>query len=112
MTINDVIARADSIRPNAVPVEQKVKMLLNLENDVAERMHVRPDPDKKPAKLLMPAPRDEMYVWYLCAMIDLVQEETDLYMNDMGIANGMTDEAFKWINRTQRKRRWNPFRVM
>lgn len=110
MTINDAIARADAIRPNAVPLEQKTKMLFGLEANVAERMGVEIKPPH--VNLLMPPPRDEMYVWYLCAMIDLAQEETTLYQDDMTVANNTIGEALRWWQRTHDKEKSLPFEVL
>lgn len=110
MTINDAIARADAIRPNAVPMDQKAKMLMGIESSVAERMDV--ELEHPHINLLMPAPRDEMYVWYLCAMIDLAQEETTLYQDDMQVANNAIGEAFRWWNRTHDKEKSLPFEVL
>ena len=52
--------------------------------------------------LLMPAPHDNSYVWHLCAGIDLMNAETDLYANDKVVANSKASEAKAWWRRHNR----------
>ena len=116
MYLFDVLDKAYKTRPNALHKEIVVDQLIRgVEGDVAEMFHVDPpeyvwnDEDPEDIELLMPHPYDDIYFWYLCAMIDLLQEETELYMNDMSVFNAAWARAQAWYRRntpTKRKKNW------
>lgn len=102
MNINDIVTLADATRPNVFPIQIKIQWIWELESEFAEMMGIDtpPIPMAEPyPDLLVPAPKDEVYAWYLCAKIDYVQEEMDLYANDSVIANQMVSEVKAWWRR-------------
>lgn len=115
MTVKEAIRRADELRPNAIPEETKAAWLYEVEGELAEMMDL-PDPENKwpeeDEELLMPYPKDGMYYLYLCAMIDLANEETNLYQNDMAIAQAAVNEARAWWWRNNYTRKPEMIRVM
>lgn len=103
MKINAAMVRVDRLRPNAIDQEQKVAWIMELEGKLAETMGVTPPVQKWPEadmELLMPAPYDNIYELYLCAMIDAANMETALYENDYTIFNAAWNEARAWWRRT------------
>ncbi len=131
MKISEAITGADALRHNTMTDEQKVDYLRRLDGDIADMMHLRrrrklagAELEQKPereeaqeqprrwpfdctwpeddATLLMPFPHDEVYVLYLVAMLDLYQQETALYANDMQVFNQAMDEARGWWIRNHR----------
>ena len=101
MTIAQAIERADVIRPNAVPIDIKTGWVASLDGEFAEMMKVEDytEPDYSTDELLMDYPRKDVYVFYLCAMIDFAQEEFDLYQDDMAMAIQAISEAKAWWRR-------------
>lgn len=118
MTLLTALSQANTMRPNAADDAIKAAQLYELEGRVAEMFGVDPpanpyDPESdEDYELLMPAPYDEMYRWYLMAMIDLANEETDLYANDMEVFNASWDRAAAWYRRTTRPAPNRNWRVM
>lgn len=101
MKLYEAIARADMLRPNAIPEDIKASWIYELEGEFAEMMRVEIPANQYPGgdtetNLLMPYPRDNVYPLYLCAMIDNANEETNLYQNDMMVANSAIKEARQW----------------
>lgn len=116
MTLLKAIARANTLRPNAIDDSIKADWVWELEAEVAELMDweakteegevitcpINPFPND--CELLMPSPKDNIYALYLCAMIDNTIEDTQLYVNDMTISNKARDDAFKWWRRHNLKK--------
>lgn len=113
MTAKKAITMADGLRMNAISEEQKYSWLYELEGQVAEVLEteIPENPFPEDAELLMPAPYENIYVYYLCAMIDYFQQELNLYANDMTMFNSLFAEAGAWWRRNNRpssfkKDRW------
>ena len=104
MTLLTAIAKANELRPNAIRDEIKADWVQNLEGDVAEMMEITPPTFSFPddAELLMPAPHEYIYVYYLCALIAQANEESTLYANDMTVAQSAISEARAWWRRHHR----------
>ena len=104
MTLLTAIARANELRPNAIRDEIKADWVQNLEGDVAEMMELPAPTFNFPddAELLMPAPHEYIYVYYLCALIAQANEESTLYANDMTVAQSAISEARAWWRRHHR----------
>ena len=104
MKINDVIARADELRLNALSDEQKYTWVYELECSVCEKMGKK-SPAKefpKDIELSMPDEHADVYVKYLAAKIDYYNGEMSLYANDMAIYNEAADAAQAWLIRNAR----------
>jgi len=98
MTLKEAIQKADFQRPNLIDEEIKAHWVMSLECEIAELMKIDiPEclwPDDQ--ELLMPSPKDEIYVLYLMSKIDLTNEEVDVYQNDAVTANQAITEAKQW----------------
>lgn len=104
MKINDVIARADELRLNAISDEQKYTWVYELECSVCEMME-KASLQKafpKDIELSMPEEHADVYVKYLAAKIDYYNGEMSLYANDMAIYNEAMDAARAWYIRNKR----------
>ena len=103
MTITEAITKANAIRPNKMPDEQKYDAVMKLEGQVAELMAqeqpIRNYPDGKANTLLMPYPNDNIYVLYLAAIIDYYNQELDKYQNDSVIFEEAKQKAFSKYRR-------------
>jgi len=106
MTLLKAIAGANALRPNAIDDAMKASWIYELEAEVAELMDVElPEMDyPNDQELLMPKPHDNFYHLYVCAMIDFALEDTQLYVNDMTMANSAKDAAFRWWRRNNLKK--------
>lgn len=101
MNIKKCIAMADELRPNTISDETKAGYLYKLESEIAEMMGVEVVYQEWPneSEMLMPFPHDDIYHLYLCAMIDYANQETNLYANDMQMANAAIRDAKAWYRR-------------
>ena len=81
--------------------ETKAGYLYKLEAEIAEMMGVDIPENTWPddSEMLMPAPHDDIYHLFLCAMIDFANQETSLYANDMQMANAAILDAKAWYRR-------------
>ena len=115
MKVSEAITRADELRVNAISEKQKAAWLFNLDGEIAEFMEVKPPVNAWPNKdveLLMPAPHDDVYVFYLVAMIDYYNQESTMYVNDMDIYNRAMKDARAWWRRGHRPKSAGDWRVM
>lgn len=93
MTINNAIERADNLRPNPFEEEQKVRWLSELDGKIAREVlkdknfsgyDLAPDAEKR---LLLPDEYGDVYLFYLCAMIDFFSRDYSEYNNSMEMFN-------------------------
>ena len=123
MTIMEALHRIDSVKPNRYSQQEKVQWLSTLDGiikrkiiDTHEGGH---DVDFKGyfddtdlnTKLLVEAPYDEIYLFWLEAKIDYWNGETKKYNNSMTMYNSALSEFAKYYNRTHRPlgRKWKFF---
>ena len=104
MKISEAIAAADAVRPNTVDDVTKAAWLYDVEGDLSELLRLEEPPrnvylENPDTELLMPYGHDNFYTLYLMAMIDMANEESDLYNNDMAAFNQAYLEARQWWNR-------------
>lgn len=96
-TINEVIERNKSIKPDTYDDQTKADWLYKLDGRISkEIMHKEPPahyvyPEDGDRKLLVPFPNDAIYDYYLQAMIDYTNNEIVKYNNSMIMYN----EAFE-----------------
>lgn len=119
MFLLDVLDKANKVRPNAAHDDIKVQLLFQkVEGDVANMLGMEPpeyeyDPgDPQDIELLMPYPYDDIYLWFLCAQIDLMNEETELYKDDSETFNAAWARAQAYYRRETRafsKQNWRVF---
>lgn len=114
MRLKDAIKRADALRPNTIAEERKAGWVYELEGRLAQTRHAPPLAVVWPADsaLAMPPPYDQVYERYLCAMIDLANEDTDLYANDMAVFESTYAAAVAWWRRTHEPGPAGKWRVM
>lgn len=108
MKLKEAIRKADALRPNTIEDEQKVKWIVELEGEIAEIQRVEQEWDgwaENDPELLMPYPKDEIYVLYLMAKIDFANEEMELYADDSVLANERITEAKAWWVRNNEPRK-------
>lgn len=106
MNLREAMAAADGLRPNTVDDALKAAWLFTLECELAETMQVEEPAWKWPEdqELLMPAPGDQVYVFWLCAMTDWAQLDTQLYQIDRAMYEESRASALAWWRRHNRPR--------
>ena len=108
MTLNEAIAAADAIKPNAFSSADKVRLINEVEGMVqtevflfaSEQVITYTTDDLVPAgkiTLLVAPPHDKLYVAYLVAMIDFMNNEYDKYQNTVAMFNAHYREFKKWF---------------
>lgn len=102
MRVKEAIKRADALRPNTIGEDRKADWVYELEGRLAHTRRAPAPARVWPADsaLAMPPPYDMVYERYLCAMIDLANEDTDLYGNDMALFESTCAAAIAWWRRT------------
>lgn len=93
MTIAEAISKVDSLKPNTYTYDDKVSWLSTLDTKVKTQVIDAHESDQsysfngydsltdRDTELLVPAPYDEMYVYWLSAMIDYYNNEDARYNN-------------------------------
>lgn len=114
MTIGEVISRVKVMKPNAVPratvvgwldeMDAQIYRELVLTHAMGEEVYFTGyDPDggsgEDDVVLMAKHPYDRLYLWYVMAQIDLMNQEYDLYQNDAALYNNAYSEYAKYYNR-------------
>lgn len=113
MTITQALEIVDRLTPNQYDMEDKIRWLAELdgiahrevlrthEMDVPEEFHpYRPEQDLDRTVLLIGAPYDEVYRWYLDMKIAEANGETDSYNAAAGSYNQYFTAWQNYINRS------------
>lgn len=125
MTVNECIAQAKEMRLNTMPDEAMEALLREWDGQLLEVMQLDADsvereegswPDKgvwpgTDPELLLPAPHELVYVYYLVAQIDYSNQEYEQYMNDMALYNAAMKDAMAWWRRNHRPKDRGNWRV-
>ena len=83
MTINELIAKVDALRPNAYTPAQKVDWLTAVDGKISTEIQgaatpvIYTWPDDGDRELLVAPPYDRLYEHYILAMMDYYNSETD-----------------------------------
>lgn len=111
MTITQLIAYADTVKPNAFDTATKTIWINEIEGMVqtdvmliASDDIVQYDAEDIEETLLVEPPHDKLYRTYLCAMIDFHHGEYDRFNNAMLLFNRQYSEYMEWYTRTVHKR--------
>ena len=115
MKISEAIVQADTMRPNAISEELKVKWLYELDCEVAEMCEAdKPEYDwpVEDTETVLSAPQDGIYPKYLMAQIDYYNQESAMYENDMTIFNAAYDDVMAWWRRNHMKESKGGWKVM
>jgi hypothetical protein len=123
MTINEVLNEVDNIaKNNAVDREQKIKWLDRLDktifNDLIQYKEnqiesfdgytINTDED---TTLLVKSPYDELYVYYILAQINLVQQEVKYYNNNIAVYEEKYRNYRDYLNRSYKTKGINFIKV-
>ncbi len=112
MTIGDVINRVDELAPNQYSEEQKIRWLTGLDGKIfAEIILTHQDPVRESfsayedtsCELLVPFPyAEDLYSWYLQAMIAAQNAESAKFEQLRVLYNDALKQFQDWYNRTHR----------
>ena len=103
-TLQQALTRIDTICPNAWDDAAKLLWLNECESMIQTRILgtapeacITYDADTaRSTTLLVPAPFDRLYVYYVIAMCDYAAHETAHYADSMMLFNAALDEYAKW----------------
>ena len=107
-TLQQALTRIDTICPNAWDDAAKLLWLNECESMIQTRiLGIAPGEcvtydvnSDRSTVLLVPAPFDRLYVYYVIAMCDYAAHETAHYADSMALFNAALDEYAKWYQRT------------
>ena len=107
-TLQQALKRIDTICPNAWDDAAKLLWLNECESMIQTRiLGIAPGEcvtydanSDRSTVLLVPAPFDRLYVYYVIAMCDYAAHETSHYADSMALFNAALDEYAKWYQRT------------
>lgn len=98
MTIQQAMDRADAMKPNMMLAAVKIGFLSEIEGKIHEEiimthehtaeeetLPVYDENTDRSTEMLVPAPYDMVYVYWLMAQIDHLNQEMDKYNNDRGL---------------------------
>lgn len=111
MTINEAVHRIDNIKPNTYSMPEKIKWLSTLDGIIKKQIidthrnggsivfnEYTEETDLK-TQLLVPAPYDDIYLFYLESKIDYWNGEVKKYNNSNAMFIEAYDEFAKYYNR-------------
>lgn len=110
MTVREVIETVDALRPNEIAAEDKRKWLYELESRIYEDLYIThehegigfTDTEKilsdGATELFIKAPHDEIYILYLCSLIDFYHAEYERYANDNALFEALYESCCRFWN--------------
>lgn len=110
MTLDKLLTRIDQQKPNAYTRQEKIDWVNQLDGMIKTKIidtHEGADDvyfreytdDSGSTELLVPAPFDRIYLYWLEANIDYANQEFGKYNNSMAMYNEMWSEYSRWYNR-------------
>lgn len=117
MTINEALHRINNIKPNSYSESEKIKWLSTLDGLVStEILEATEETFKEYSEdkdlnttLLIPAPYDEVYLYWLEAKINYWNGEYGKYNNSMEMYNEALSNYAKYYNRTCKPKKGKRF---
>lgn len=108
VTIGEVIGTVDSMKPNSFDEKMKKKWLEQVELNIIEELvkaceHEElkeKDYTENETELVIPAPYDDVYRFYVEAQIDYANGEIEKYNNSMGMFNQAYQTMTGWYIRS------------
>ncbi len=97
MTCSEAIMKADELKANVYSDEQKMRWLSELDGKIIREVLEKDTevcyscPEDENRELIVGLPYCDIYVLYLCAMIDFSNRETAAYENSMIMFNSSYD---------------------
>ena len=114
MNIQEVLDLADQMKPNMMDPRVKLKYLSEIEGLIHQEILMKhehaEDEETLPVytvdtdpgtELIVPAPYDMVYVYWLMSKIDLLNQEIDKYNNDRALFENAYDTMSDWWTRTK-----------
>jgi hypothetical protein len=114
-TISQILAKVDELKPHQYEDAVMIGWLGSLEQKILDEViltHELPEgeepefngytDDDMGTELLVPDPYSELYIYYLFAMIDFHNGETERYGNSMIMYNNAFSSFFNHYNRTHK----------
>ncbi len=108
MTVKDVIAKADTLRPNSISHDEKLDWLYNYEKRIYNEVYSLHSGNEQEftdlsgfsdnTELFMPSPYSDGYALYLCSLIDYCNAEFDRYNNDSILFESVYGDYKKYYN--------------
>lgn len=108
-TVIDVIERVNKVRPNQFEDELMCEWLNHIEGRVVTELFKEGEytafvlPEGNTQELRLKAPYDDVYNWYMYAMIDMAHREYDAYQIDMEMFNAAWADAEAFIRKQNRQ---------
>ena len=114
MTIRQALTQVEQVKPNAVPDEVLVQWLNEVDQTIFKELvktheygtelvfggYDRTDESSADSVVLLaPEPYSQLYVYYLCAQIDMQNQEFDLYRNNAALYNKAYSDYASYYNR-------------
>jgi hypothetical protein len=110
MTINDVITEVDTLKPNQISDEIKVRWLSVLEGKIIDEIILTHrlseivefngyTIDDMNTELIVPDTYADLYKYYLYAMIDATNNEAARYANSMSLYSQAWQDYANYYNR-------------
>ena len=114
MTIRQALTQVEQVKPNAVPDEVLVQWLNEVDQTIFKELvktheygtelvfggYDRTDESGADSVVLLaPEPYSQLYVYYLCAQIDMQNQEFDLYQNNAALYNKAYSDYASYYNR-------------
>lgn len=104
MKVLEAIERADALRPNPFSAEEKLRWLSELDGKIAgEILDINSEFDyinaNEETELLVKLPYTDIYLFYLCAMIDFFSRDYGEYNNSMLMVNSIMEALAKAVIR-------------
>ena len=109
MTVSQAILRADALAPNTLSQPDKCRHLAQVDQRVVCELYeynrqavlALPKVDEPAAELLIPAPWDEAYVYYLAAMIEYARGEIARYNEHIALFTSLWEGYAAHLCRTR-----------
>jgi hypothetical protein len=102
MTVRELLAMVDQLRPNAYTDQEKIDMLNTIEGRVYTDILLKAEgyegefvpfkEGQEKRELIVPVPFTDLYVFYLAAMIDFYNGDSGRYNDTMVLYNRAFDD--------------------
>ena len=106
MKLNQLMEKIDRLKPNAFDNMEKTSWISNLDGRFNMEILQKENwdgyayPEDGDKFLLIPPPFDNIYEYYLSAMIDYYNREYNSYNNTIALFNEGVDEYLKYLRRS------------
>ena len=105
MKANEAIERVDTLRPNPFSEEEKLRWLSELDGKISKevlklgKVFDYTGQASSETELLVRLPYTDVYLFYLCAMIDFFSRDYEEYNNSMLMVNTILNSLAKAVIR-------------